>query len=58
MEASISKQRALGVFTGDKMGHTPVTLFRAAHGRPWVRLDGFATPDELLREYHGASSAR
>jgi protein SCO1/2 len=53
-EASIATQRAFGVFTGDKMGHTPVTLFRAANGQQWVRLDGFATPDELLREYRAA----
>jgi len=57
-EASIATQRAFGVFTGDKMGHTPVTLFRAAPGQQWVRLDGFATPDELLREYLGASAAK
>jgi len=49
-EASIAVQRAFGVYTGDKMGHMPVTLFRAAPGRPWIRLDGFATPDELYRE--------
>jgi protein SCO1 len=49
-EASVATQRAFGVYTGDKMGHTPVTLFRAAPDKPWVRLDGFATPDQLLAE--------
>ena len=58
VEASIATQRAFGVFTGDKMGHTPVTLFRAAPGQPWVRLDGFATPDELLREYRSAPARK
>jgi protein SCO1/2 len=58
VEASIATQRAFGVFTGDKMGHTPVTLFRAAPGQQWVRLDGFATPDELLREYRGAIAGK
>ena len=53
VEASVAAQRAFGVYAGDKMGHTPVTLFRAAPGDQWVRLDGFATPDELLREYRG-----
>ena len=33
------------------MSHTPVTLLRAAPGQPWRRIDGFVTPDELLREY-------
>lgn len=57
-EASISVQRAFGVYTGDKMGHTPVTFFRAAPGGAWVRLDGFATPDELLAEYRAAPPGR
>jgi protein SCO1/2 len=26
---------------------------RAAHGKTWVRLDGFASADDLLMEYHG-----
>jgi protein SCO1/2 len=50
MEASVAVQRAFGVFTGDKMGHTPVTLVRASAGQPWVRIDGFASPDDLLHE--------
>jgi protein SCO1 len=50
VEASIATQRAFSVYTGDKMGHTPVTLFRAAPGERWVRLDGLATPDQLLAE--------
>ena len=33
------------------MSHTPVTLMRAAPGKPWVRLDGFATSQDLLAEY-------
>ena len=57
-EASVATQRAFGVYTGDKMGHTPVTLFRAAPGQQWVRLDGFATPDELLREYRSAAVSK
>jgi protein SCO1/2 len=48
--ASIATQKAFNVFRGDKMNHAPVTLLRSAPGKPWVRLDGFATPDQLLRE--------
>ncbi len=58
VEASVATQLAFGVYTGDKMGHTPVTLFRAAAGQRWVRLEGFATPDELLAEYRAAAKAR
>ncbi|SEK09956.1 SCO family protein [Paraburkholderia diazotrophica] len=52
VEASIAAQRAFNVYRGDKMNHTAVAFFRAAPGKPWLRLDGLATPDELLSAYH------
>lgn len=52
VEASLAAQRAFNVWRGDKMSHTPITLLRAAPGRPWVRIDGFVTPSELVRLYH------
>jgi protein SCO1 len=52
--ASLAVQRAFDVYRGDKMGHTPVTLVRAAPGAPWVRFDGFATADLLLQEVRGS----
>jgi protein SCO1/2 len=51
VQASAAIQKAFAVYRGDKMNHMPVTFLRAAPGRPWVRLDGFATPAELLGEY-------
>ncbi|HEX6364232.1 MAG TPA: SCO family protein [Albitalea sp.] len=51
LEASVAVQKAFAVWRGDKMNHTPLTLVRAAPGQPWVRLDGFATPEQLLAEY-------
>lgn len=45
---------ALDTYRGDKMNHEPVTLMRQAAGKSWVRIDGFATPDELVREFHKA----
>jgi protein SCO1/2 len=44
-------ERAFDAFRGDKMNHEPLTLLRPAPGRPWVRLDGFASAAELAREY-------
>ncbi|MGC4121324.1 MAG: SCO family protein [Myxococcales bacterium] len=44
---SVAAQRAFDAFRGDKMSHTPVTFLRPASGSRWVRLDGFATSDEL-----------
>jgi protein SCO1/2 len=52
LAASVQAQRAFGVYRGDKMNHTPVTLLRAAPGKPWVRLDGFASAEDLLAEVH------
>jgi protein SCO1/2 len=50
LAASISVQRAFGAYRGDKMSHTPLTLLRASPGKPWIRLDGFASADDLLAE--------
>jgi protein SCO1/2 len=50
LQAIIATQQAFGVYRGDKMSHTPVTLVRVAPGQPWVRFDGFATAEELLQE--------
>lgn len=54
VEASIATQRAFNVYRGDKMNHTPVAFVRAAPGKSWLRIDGFATPAELLSAYHDA----
>ncbi|HWJ35187.1 MAG TPA: SCO family protein [Steroidobacteraceae bacterium] len=48
--ASTAVQRAFGAYRGDKMSHTPLTLARAAPGKPWIRIDGFASADDLLAE--------
>lgn len=50
VEASIAAQRAFDAYRGDKMSHAAVTFFRGAPGQPWVRLDGFVTPDVLMSE--------
>jgi len=47
----IAVQRAFGSYNGDKMSHQPLTLLRAAPGKPWVRIDGFASADQLAIEY-------
>lgn len=50
-ESSIAVQRAFDVYRGDKMGHDPVTFIRATPGEPWVRVEGFASASDLIREY-------
>lgn len=49
--ASVATQKAFNVYRGDKMEHTPVTLFRAAPGKPWLKFDGFTTASDLLHAY-------
>jgi protein SCO1/2 len=51
VEASLAAQRAFNAWRGDKMSHTPLTLVRAAPGQPWLRIEGFVTPTELLKLY-------
>ena len=48
---SIAVQRAFDVYRGDKMNHQPATFLRANPGQPWVRLDGFASAADIIREY-------
>ena len=51
LAASVAAQKAFDVYRGEKMSHTAVTLLRAAPGKPWKRIDGFATPDDLIKTY-------
>ena len=55
--ASLAAQRAFDVYRGEKMSHTPVTLMRAAPGKPWLRIEGFVTPDELVDDYRNLLTA-
>jgi protein SCO1/2 len=51
LKSSITLQKAFQAYFGDKMHHRPMTFMRVAPGEPWVRIEGFATPEELLKEY-------
>jgi protein SCO1 len=44
-------QLAFDTYRGDKMNHEPLTLIRQARAKSWLRIDGFANPDDLVREY-------
>jgi protein SCO1 len=50
LAASQVAQRAFDVYRGNKMDHSPATLIRGTPGAQWVRIDGFATADQLLAE--------
>jgi protein SCO1/2 len=49
--AVVATQRAFDVYRGRKSNHIPVTLLRASAHSPWVRLEGFTSAADLVREY-------
>jgi protein SCO1 len=51
-EASIAVQKAMEAYRGDKMNHAPATFVWNGKSSKWVRVDGFATADDLLNEVH------
>lgn len=48
-QASSTAQRAFDVYRGNKMNHEPVVLLRRARGQPWLRVEGYASADDLAR---------
>jgi protein SCO1 len=51
VDASLAVQKAFDVWRGDKMSHAPVTFIRIAPDQPWLRVEGFVLPSELLQDY-------
>jgi protein SCO1/2 len=54
--SSVAVQTAFGVYAGDKMSHRPVTLLRTGPANRWVRIDGFASSEQMLAELQHAGS--
>ncbi|MBN0987531.1 SCO family protein [Amphritea pacifica] len=52
VEDSIQLQKAFDIYRGSKMNHEPVTYLRASADKPWTRLDGFPSSEQLVSEYH------
>ncbi|MFI3219424.1 MAG: SCO family protein [Methylococcales bacterium] len=51
LKTSIAIQKAFKVDGGDKMNHSSVIFIRPAPDKPWVSLNGFASPDAVIHEY-------
>jgi protein SCO1/2 len=58
LAASVAAQQAFDVYRGGKMSHSLVTLMRAAPGKPWLRIEGFVTPDDLVHDYRELLASR
>ncbi|WP_290704277.1 SCO family protein [Amphritea sp.] len=52
IEDSIELQKAFDIYRGSKMNHEPVTYLRSRADKPWTRLDGFPSSEQLISEYH------
>ena len=48
--------RAFDDYHRDMNDYGPLTFLRPAPGKPWVRIDGFASADELARELRNLMS--
>jgi protein SCO1/2 len=51
VDAIVATEKAFDVYGGDKMNHSSLTLMRSAPGKPWVRIDGFASPKDLMTQF-------
>jgi len=52
LDDSLSAQKAFGIFAGEKMNHKPITFLKAKGSETeWVRLDGLAEADQIIKEY-------
>jgi len=43
--------RAFDAYRGNKANHAALTLMRAPHGKQWVRIEGLAPAEQLLRSW-------
>lgn len=44
-------QKSFNAYRGSKMNHSPVTFLKNKSQSDWIRLDGFASTDDLVHEY-------
>jgi protein SCO1/2 len=56
IEASTQVQQAFDAYRGDKMNHEAAVLLRGRRGSRWMRLDGFATADAIVKAYRTVAS--
>jgi protein SCO1/2 len=52
----VAVQKAFDVYRGDKMNHPPVSFMRARPDAPWIRIEGFASIEDLMHEYHNETA--
>ncbi|RDH85846.1 MAG: hypothetical protein DIZ78_09670 [endosymbiont of Escarpia spicata] len=51
VEDIIAIEKAFDAYRGTKMSHEPLTFLRADGDSPWVRIEGIASADDIVKEY-------
>lgn len=54
----VAVEKAFDAYRGDKMNHSPLTFVRTDSHSDWVRMEGFASAEDVVKEYHLRSAAR
>jgi protein SCO1/2 len=49
---SVAVQKAFGAYRGDKMNHVPLIFINGGKGNSWVKLEGFPSAEQVLKEFH------
>jgi len=49
-------QRVFRAYKGEKMNHVPLTFLHHPGSTNWLRLEGFTSGKDLLREYHSLAT--
>jgi protein SCO1/2 len=47
---SVTIQKAFSAYRGDKMNHIPLIFIQGGSGKPWVRLEGFPSAEQVVQE--------
>lgn len=48
---SVAVQKVFSAYRGDKMNHVPLIFINGGKSNSWVRLDGFPSAEQVLKEY-------
>ena len=51
IEDIIAIERTFGAYRGAKMSHEPLTFIRGKVNDSWVRINGIASAEDIIREY-------
>jgi protein SCO1/2 len=53
----VTVEKAFDIFRGSKMNHEPITLIRSQAGQHWIRINGLASAEDIVKEYKKIVSA-